>query len=201
MKALSAMKKELLEIAHDRTMLLVLLAFPIFVMLFMGSSFHSMEINGLPVGVAGATNTTYANVLLGGLNESSAFNLQSFQTEQAAMTAFRNGQLRAVIIIPPDFDERIRSGNGSKIRIVVDNSDLALEQSVIAAMSSVIEASSANITKGYIFGAWQELGSLNSSAASLGEGIAQTRQEQRPRIARTMRCTRRRLRRLLYLTL
>ncbi|MDD5339696.1 MAG: ABC transporter permease [Candidatus ainarchaeum sp.] len=175
MKFLSAMRKELLEIMHDRTMLAVLVIFPIFIMAFMGSSFRSMEIVGLPIGVAGAANTTFAAALFSSINESHAFNLQGFPSEAEALDAFRNGRLRAVIVVPPDFDANIRRGSGSEVRVLVDNSDLALEQAMLAAMSSVIEASSVNITKGYVYSAWEDLKGLNASAASLSEQITATK--------------------------
>jgi ABC-type multidrug transport system permease subunit len=174
-KLFSTITKEMLEVAHDRTMLAVLVVFPIFIMLFMGSSFRSMEINGLPIGVVGPQNTTFSAMLFSGLNESKAFKLQDFGSESEAMDAFRNGQLKAVIVVPADFEDTLGKGNGSKIRIVVDNSDLALEQSVISAMSSVVQASSADMTKTYVTSAWKQLGELNSSAASLGQELAASR--------------------------
>ncbi|NYZ73628.1 ABC transporter permease [Candidatus Micrarchaeota archaeon] len=177
MKILSSIKKEILELSHDRTVLLVLFVFPVFVMVFMGSSFRSMEINGLPIGIAGATNTTFASMLFSGLGESQAFKLRAFDTEAAAMEEFRNGRLRAVISVPDDFDQSLLSGGGAQITVRVDNSDLALEQAVIAAMSSVIEASSTNITQAYISTAWEELYALNQSAASLAADIEATRAE------------------------
>ncbi len=175
MKFFSAMRKELLEIMHDRTMLAVLVIFPIFIMAFMGSSFRSMEIVGLPIGVAGAANTTFAAALFSSINQSHAFNLQSFPSEAEALDAFRNGRLRAVIVVPPDFDRNIMQGSGSEVRVLVDNSDLALEQAMLAAMSSVIQASSVNITRGYVYSAWEDLKGLNASAASLSEQIATTK--------------------------
>ncbi|HSB46826.1 MAG TPA: ABC transporter permease [Candidatus Bilamarchaeum sp.] len=175
MRILSVIRKEMLEVAHDRTMLAVLLVFPVFVMLFMGYSFRSLEISGLPIGVSGQLNTTFSEVLLGGLNNSSAFNLKSFDFEDDAMTAFRDGQLRAVIVIPDDFEESLKKGGGATIRVVVDNSDIALEQSVLAAMGAVIKASSANITVSYVSGAWGQLQKLNESAAALAEGVSGSR--------------------------
>ncbi|MFZ5501591.1 MAG: ABC transporter permease, partial [Candidatus Micrarchaeota archaeon] len=175
MKALSAIKKEMLEILHDRTMLAVLLVFPVLVMIFMGSSFRSLEINGLPIGVAGPTDSAFAQTLFSGLNGSTAFKLQSFDSESSAMDAFRNGQLRAVIIVPEEFEQSLNEGRGATITIAVDNSDIALEQSVLAAMSSVVEASSADITKAYISAAWQDLEVLNRSASSLASEIDGTR--------------------------
>jgi len=175
MKFISVVVKELQEMSHDRTMLAVLLAFPIFIMLFMGSSFRSMEISGLPIGVVGPQNTTFSSLLLSGLNDSKAFNLHNYDSEAVAMDDFRNGHLKAVIVVPEDFEQTLDQGNGSRIRIIVDNSDLALEQSVIAAMSSVVQASSADITKKYVSGAWEELGALNSSASSLAKDIAASR--------------------------
>jgi len=177
MKFLSALWKELLEISHDRTMLLVLIVFPVFIMLFMGSSFRSMEINGLPIGVVGPQNTSFSAMLLKGLNDSKAFNLQSYQSESDAMADFKNGQLKAIIVIPQDFEATLNRGNGSRIRIEVDNSDLALEQSVLAAMSAVVQASSADITKAYVSGAWDELGALNRSASKLGAELEDSRKQ------------------------
>jgi len=175
MSIISAIRKEFLEILHDRTMLAVLIVFPVFVMIFMGSSFHSLEINGLPIGLAGPANTTFSEMLFSGLNESTAFKLQNFQTEEDAMDAFRNGQLRAVIVVPEDFEQSLSQGSGATIRIVVDNSDVALEQSVLAAMSAVVEASSADITRTYISAAWGDLQGLNTSASSLASEIESTR--------------------------
>lgn len=177
MKFLSALWKELLEISHDRTMLLVLVVFPIFIMLFMGSSFRVLEINGLPIGVVGPQNTSFSAMLLKGLNDSKAFNLQSYETESEALADFRNGQLKAIIVIPEDFETTLNKGNGSRIKIEVDNSDLALEQSVLAAMSAVVQASSADITKAYVSGAWDELGTLNRSAGKLGSDLEDSRKQ------------------------
>jgi ABC-type multidrug transport system permease subunit len=174
MKFLSVIRKELLEIVHDRTMLAVLIVFPIFIMAFMGSSFGSMEIVGLPIGVVGAANTSFGAALLGSINQSPAFNLQSFSSESDAMDAFRDGQLKAVIVIPPDFDQNISQGEGATVSVLVDNSDLALEQAMLAALSSVIQASSVNITEGYIDSTWEDLDNLNASAASLSGQINTT---------------------------
>jgi ABC-type multidrug transport system permease subunit/chromosome segregation ATPase len=174
MRIFSAIRKELLEVAHDRTMLAVLIAFPIVIMAFMGYSFRSMEINGLPVGLAGPENISQSP-LFSDLNESQAFKLQGYTSEWEAMRAFRNGQLRAVIIVPQDFEESLADGSGTTVRVVVDNSDIALGRSVLAALSSVIEASSTDITKSYVSSAWEELRGLNGSAAGLADGIAQTR--------------------------
>jgi len=175
MKFISAVMKELLEISHDRTMLLVLIAFPVIIMLFMGSSFRSMEISGLPIGVVGPQNSSFSTMLLNGLNESKAFKISSFDSETDALSQFKNGQLKAVIIIPQDFEGTLSKGNGSKIRILVDNSDLALEQAVLAAMTSVVRASSADITKTYVSGAWKELGTLNESAGALAGELSTSR--------------------------
>ncbi len=175
MKFLSVIKKEFLEILNDRTLLLVLVGFPILVMLFMGGSFGSMEIRGIPIGIVGTTNTVFGSALFSSLNGSNAFNLQSFSSDQDAITAFKNGQLRAVIIIPQNFDNQIKQGNGSTINILLDNSDLALEKSLITAMSAVIEASSANITRNYVYNAWNELKSLNNTASNLSSKLIDTR--------------------------
>jgi ABC-type Na+ efflux pump permease subunit len=175
MRILNAMKKELLEVVHDRTMLLVLIAFPVFVMLFMGSSFESVGMQGLPVGVVGPTNTTFASVLFAGLNQSGAFNLQGYGSEGGAMEDFRNGQLRAIIIVPEDFEDALRRGGGAEVRIVVDNSDISLQEAILAAMSSVVQASSTNITRSYVLDAWDDLYELNSSASSLAEDIEKSK--------------------------
>lgn len=175
MGILSVVRKELQEVVHDRAMMAVLLVFPVVIMFFMGTYFRSLEISGLPIGVSGQLNTTTSETLLSGLNESSAFKLVSYDSEEEAMTAFRNGQLRAVIVVPEDFEQTLTRGKGATIIIVVDNSDLALEQSILAAMGSVVQASSANITRGYVSGAWIQLQQLNGTASALAESVAESR--------------------------
>jgi ABC-type Na+ efflux pump permease subunit len=171
MKILQSIKKEILETVHDHTMLAALIVFPIFVMLFMGSAFGSVEIHGLPIGVVGPTNTSFSAVLFSDLKESPAFNLKDYDSEESAMGAFRNGELRAIIIVPEDFEAALKAGDGSEVRIVIDNSDIALQEAVLAAMGSVVQASSTNITRSYVTAAWQDLYSLNQSAAALAEDI------------------------------
>ncbi len=171
----SVIKKELLEISHDRTMMAVLVLFPIFIMIFMGSSFGSMQINGVPVGVSGPENSTFSTLVLDGLSKSDAFKLQTFESSAEAHKAFKDGQIRALILIPQNIDEELERGNGTTIQIIVDNSDIALEKSILAAMGSVLQASSADITKVYVTSAWEDLVSLNASAAELGTDVAETR--------------------------
>lgn len=175
MRTLSVIKKELLEISHDRTMVAVLILFPLCIMLFMGSSFGSMQINGVPVGVSGPANSTFSTLVLEGLSKSTAFKMQDFATSEEAMEAFKNGQIRALIIIPENIDADLAQGEGTTIRVVVDNSDVALEKSILAAMGAVLQASSADITKVYVTGAWEDLVALNQSASELGADIAETR--------------------------
>ncbi len=175
MKIFYAIKKEMLEIFHDRTMLAALIVFPIFIMMFMGSAFGSVEIQGLPVGVVGPTDTPFSSVLFEDLNKSNAFNLQSFDSEESAMTAFRNGKLRAIIIVPEDFEDALLKGEGSEVRIAVDNSDIALQEAILAAMGSVVQASSTNITRTYVSAAWDDLYGLNQSAAALAADIEESK--------------------------
>ncbi len=175
MRILHAIRKELLETMHDHTMLAALIVFPVFVMLFMGSAFGSIEIQGLPVGVVGPTNTSFSSVLFSDLNQSQAFNLINYDSEEVAMTDFRDGQLRAVIIVPEDFEAALGSGSSSEVRIAVDNSDIALQEAILAAMGSVIQASSTNITRSYVTEAWDDLYLLNQSAADLAEDLNESR--------------------------
>lgn len=175
MRILYAIRKELLETMHDHTMLAALILFPVFVMLLMGSAFGSIEIQGLPVGVVGPTNTSFSSVLFSDLNESPAFNLINYDSESIAMTDFRNGKLRAIIIVPEDFESALGSGDSSEVRIAIDNSDIALQEAILAAMGSVIQASSTNFTRSYVTEAWEDLYVLNQSAADLTEDLKESR--------------------------
>ncbi len=175
MKILQAVRKEILETMHDHTMLAALIVFPVFVMLFMGSAFGSVEIHGLPIGVVGPTNTSFSSVLFSDLNESPAFNLRNYDSEASAMEAFRDGELRAIIIVPEDFENALMAGDGSEVRIAIDNSDIALQEAVLAAMGSVVQASSTNITRSYVSAAWEDLYSLNQSASAMAGDINESK--------------------------
>lgn len=161
---IESIKKEILEIKNDKTLLAIVLLFPIFVTFFMGGSFNKLGINGLPIGIIGKTETNFTKTVLAGLDESEAFNTIEFSSLENATDALENGKIKAIIEIPQDFENSINRGNGSKIKITLDNSDLAVEQSILAVLSSLIQASSTEITKEYVNGAWTDLEELNNSA-------------------------------------
>ncbi len=172
MKLLATVKKECLEILHDRTMLGVLIVFPIFIMLLMGSSFRTVEIKGLPIAIVGVGNGSFSDSIVTELGTSKAFNLINVASEADAAQALRDGKVKAVIVFPPTLDTDISNGKGGNIKLLLDNSDLTLEQTMISALSSLIRASSANITRTYVNSAWDDLHQLNSSAAGLAGKIS-----------------------------
>ncbi len=161
---IESIKKEILEIKNDKTLLAIVLLFPIFVTFFMGGSFNKLGISGLPIGIIGKTDSNFTTTVLSGLDESEAFNTIEFSSLENATDALENGKIKAIIEIPENFENSINRGNGSKIKITLDNSDLAVEQSILAVLSSLIQASSTEITKKYVVGAWGDLQELNQSA-------------------------------------
>ncbi|MFH1285003.1 MAG: ABC transporter permease [Candidatus Micrarchaeota archaeon] len=174
---LASFKKELKEIAHERAMLAVLLIFPVLLMLFLGSSYGDVEIKGVPIAVTGASNSEFSQALVGALNGSGTFKVHSEYSYPEALNALKEAKVRAVISIPQSFEEDLKAGRGSAVAIIVDNSDVAVSKSVLAALAGVVQGSSANITTSYLSTAWADLRELGANGASLRAKALESRKQ------------------------
>jgi ABC-2 type transport system permease protein len=119
---LAFIRKEFRHVWRDRRSLSILLGLPIIMMLLFGFAI-SNEVKNSNIAVLDRSNDHMSRQLVDRIGQSNYFTIfESVDNESAIESAFRKGNVRLAIIIPPDFASGI-SKEGSSIRIIADASD------------------------------------------------------------------------------
>jgi len=119
---LAFIKKEFRHVWRDRRSLTILLGLPIVMMLLFGFAI-SNEVKDSKVAIIDYSKDVMSRQLIDRIGQSNYFTvLSSYQNEEAIESAFRKGDIRLAIIIPPDFASSLPK-DGSSIRILADASD------------------------------------------------------------------------------
>jgi ABC-2 type transport system permease protein len=119
---LAFIKKEFRHVWRDRRSLTILLGLPIVMMLLFGFAI-SNEVKDSKVAIIDYSKDVMSRQLIDRIGQSNYFTvLSSYQNEEAIESAFRKGDIRLAIIIPPDFANSLPK-DGSSIRILADASD------------------------------------------------------------------------------
>ena len=119
---LAFIKKEFRHVWRDRRSLTILLGLPIVMMLLFGFAI-SNEVKDSKVAIIDYSKDVMSRQLIDRIGQSNYFTvLSSYENEEAIESAFRKGDIRLAIIIPPDFASSLPK-DGSSIRILADASD------------------------------------------------------------------------------
>ncbi len=123
------------------------LAFPVlFGVLFAAVFGHGTNIQTTPVGIVPETqgNTTMCNIFVENMKNASVegkkiFDVKNYTTKDYAISALKNGDIRAVIVFDGNFTENITSGLGpGKLTIIIDKRDPQGYQFVSSVLSTYI---------------------------------------------------------------
>jgi ABC-2 type transport system permease protein len=119
---LAFIKKEFRHVWRDRRSLTILLGLPIMMMLLFGFAI-SNEVKDSKIAVLDYSNDAMSKQLIDRIGQSNYFTVFESVTNEAAIeSAFRKGNIRLALIIPPNFGKQM-SKEGSSIRIIADASD------------------------------------------------------------------------------
>ena len=100
---LAFIKKEFRHVWRDRRSLTILLGLPIVMMLLFGFAI-SNEVKDSKVAIIDYSKDVMSRQLIDRIGQSNYFTvLSSYENEEAIESAFRKGDIRLAIIIPPDF--------------------------------------------------------------------------------------------------
>ncbi len=119
---LAFIRKEFRHVWRDRRSLSILLGLPIIMMLLFGFAI-SNEVKDSNIAVLDHSNDLMSRQLVDQIGQSNYFTVFEMVDKEAAIeSAFRKGNIRLAVIIPPDFASGM-SKDGSSIRIIADASD------------------------------------------------------------------------------
>lgn len=116
--------KEFIHIFRDKVSLLLVLSMPIMLVLLFGFTISS-EIRNAKISVYDQSKDTQSQKLINDITSSGYFNIVSYpETESEIDLDFKNLQIKAAIIIPPNFEKSLETEKVANIQIINDVSDL-----------------------------------------------------------------------------
>lgn len=136
MSALALVSSAVGRLLRDRTSLFFVVILPIVVIVLVGSSMSGDQ--GFRIGVVAADDSAEAGRIVGALDASEPLELHQLDSESAARTALRRGELDAVVVVPTDADDALESGRQVEVAVIgqqVDDRQRAADAAVGAALT------------------------------------------------------------------
>jgi len=137
MRLWGMIRKESLQILRDPSSISIAFVMPV-VLLFLFGYGVSLDAKNIPVGIVIEQPDTASDALAGAFERSEFFRPQRFGAIQAARQALDERRIDGIVWLRSDFSSRLFSGNEAPIGVIVNG----------------VDSNQANITKGYIEGAW-----------------------------------------------
>jgi ABC-2 type transport system permease protein len=157
MTAFAIAGASLRRLLRDRVGLLFIVLLPIVLILVIGATVQGQT--AFRVGVTGARGPL-AEQLASDLDDASAIDARTFDTESAARDAMRRGRLDAVVVVPAGLDATLTAGRTATIPVLVNDSVLT-GQAVWSAVTATVAEHAATI-QAAAFAAEHAGGSLES---------------------------------------
>lgn len=120
-RAFSLARKETFQIFRDPSSILIAFVLPLILLLLFGFGI-SLDANSIRVGIVVQDARTEARSLVQAFEGSDYFETVTAFDQAALEPGLVSGQLRGLVIIPPDFTERLRRRDPAPIEILTDGS-------------------------------------------------------------------------------
>jgi ABC-2 type transport system permease protein len=141
-RTLAITRKEFLHIVRDPRTLVVIFLIPIIQLVLMGYA-ATTDIEHLRTAVLDADGTPASRELIDAYRASGYFEISAYPANQEELGRLvDSGDVRAGLIIPAGYSRELAAGRISQVGFVVDGSDPAVANTVLAASQSVGQAQS-----------------------------------------------------------
>ncbi|MBR0224818.1 MAG: ABC transporter permease [Thermoguttaceae bacterium] len=117
--------KEWLQVFRDPSALLVAFVLPA-VMLFLFGYGLSLDATDVRIGAALEDSSPLARSFYNSLDASKYFSANYYSSRSEAELALRNGEIRAVVVVPNDFSQKVGRGETGTIQILTDGGETNL---------------------------------------------------------------------------
>jgi len=145
-RLMALIRKEFIQIARDPRTLYIILAIPVIQIFLLGYT-ATTDVRNVPLAVFDQSRGPAARRLLDAYRAADYFRL-AYDVDSAdeLRTLIDNGQARAGIIIPPDFEARTLAGETAEVAFVLDGSDPNVASTSLAAATLIGQAHSARLS-------------------------------------------------------
>lgn len=134
-------QKEIRQLLRDRRTMIYMISLPL-IELFLFAYAVSLTVYHLPLGVVDQSRDQQSRALLQDLQNSQFFDITlQLDSHQALTDAIDHGDVKAGILIPPNFSDRLNR-NDAQVLFLVDGSDAFSVQSGYSAITSIAQNTS-----------------------------------------------------------
>ena len=134
---LAFIQKEFYHIFRDKRTLVVLFGMPLVQLLLFGFAITT-EVNNANIGIYNQSPGQYSDLLVEKVVSSNFFRLsENINSEGGMLDAFRKNKVKLIMVIPPDFENKVNRGDAS-IQLIADGSDPNLANILTASAEAII---------------------------------------------------------------
>jgi len=138
---MALIKKETIQLLRDRSTLAIILVLPL-VELFLFAYAVDMTVDHIPTAVANMSLDARSQTFIDALETSGYFDVEMYVEDEARIIqAIDEGEVRAGVVIPPNFAARVERGN-AQVLVLLDGSDSFTVQSGYSAAVAVAQSQS-----------------------------------------------------------
>ena len=131
-RLLSIIRKEFIQIMRDRRTLVIILIIPIMQLFLLGYS-ATNDIRNVPLAVFDQCRCTESRTLLEAYRAADYFQIAyTAGSESELRDLIEQGQARAAILIPPDYNRRLAAGD-AQVAFILDGSDPTVASTALSA--------------------------------------------------------------------
>jgi ABC-2 type transport system permease protein len=143
-RLLSIIRKEFIQIFRDPRTLGLILVMPI-VQLFLLGYAATTDVKNVPIAVWDQNRSPESRALLDAFRAADYFRIDyAVQSEADIQTLIESGDVRAALIIPPDYDRRLLEGD-AQVSMVLDGSDATVGSTALSTANLIGQSYSINI--------------------------------------------------------
>jgi ABC-2 type transport system permease protein len=132
-RLISLIRKEFIQILRDPRTLILVLIIPIMQLILLGYA-ATNDVRNVPLAVFDQDRGPGSRTLLDAYRAADYFHLKfDLDSEEELRDLIDQGQARAGLIIPPDYSERLQSGESAHVSFVLDGSDPTVASTSLSA--------------------------------------------------------------------
>ena len=120
---MSVIKKEFIQVRRDPISLRLPFIMPIVMMLLFGYAVNT-EVDKIPTAVYDRSNTAESKAFLDRFTDSGYFiTTENVHSEDSIKHLIESGKVKAGLIIPQDYSEKVRKNESAELQLVIDGSE------------------------------------------------------------------------------
>jgi len=187
-------EKNWVVLTRDKTRLLPLILFPIFMILVFGYTTGNIP-KHIPAVIVDYDNSLTSQHLIQEISASDVLSIRYIaSTEGEARNLLDSMEVRAIIEIPQNLEDDVNSGRQAGITLLVDESDSAVRSTVTSTMEQIIHSYAVELSiqrltayQQSVFGQAQMLSAYTVAQGNAYSGISQQLQDTQPPLTKAKR--------------